>query len=372
MNEQTSRGNAGTNPRMTVESAPNNSVPHPSLCGSWPAMQVLPNPAGSMYPNIDPGSFQPQMRNMTMELPNLNHRMPPQPIMWNGVTMQAGVGAGQSMLMPQQMKHSMVMQPPNNTQHLPMQQLFGTTQLDHTPNSAAPSLQMPPQPAAGGPIGSSTLMRPPESVGGSKPAKMHGYRIPKPRVDVTSILTKLKFRVEPEQWLAMSSVVHQGIVEAVQSGNATPNLKRQVLRQLRQIAGTSTWNSVVSELRCSPASGTKAPTMGTKALQYITPSYPAPTTTWAPPDNRVLPTYQYFDNQQQSHLMGQPSSMPQREWAPVLAPPVQCVGPRPVQHRSATTNQAAGSSVTHGGSLLLPAPPESRQTTFVTSSAKII
>ena len=286
--------------------------------------------------------------------------------------MQAGMGAGQSMLMPQQMKHSMVMQPPNNTQHLPMQQLFGTTQLDQTHNSAAPSLQMPPQPAAGGPIGSSTLMRPPESIGGSKPAKMHGHRIPKPRVDVTSILTKLKFRVEPEQWLAMSSVVHQGIVEAVQFGNATPNLKRQVLRQLRQIAGTSTWNSVVSELRCSPASGTKAPTVGTKALQYITPSYPAPTTTWAPPDNRVLPTYQYFDNQQQSHLMGQPSSMPQREWAPVLAPPVQCVGPRPVQHRSATTNQAAGSSVTHGGSLLLPAPPESRQTTFVTSSAKII
>ena len=163
---------------------------------------------------------------------------------------------------------------------------------------AAPSLQMPPQPAAGGPIGSSTMMRPPEPVGGTKPAKMHGYRISKPRVDVTAILTKLKFRVEPDQWLAMSSVVHQGIVEAVQSGNATPNLKRQVLRQLKQIAGTSTWNSVVSELRYSPASGTKAPTMGTQALQYITPSYPAPTTTWAPqvqrPDNRVLPTYQYL------------------------------------------------------------------------------
>eukprot|EP00656_Telonema_subtile_P030943 TRINITY_DN3390_c0_g1_i1.p1 TRINITY_DN3390_c0_g1~~TRINITY_DN3390_c0_g1_i1.p1 ORF type:complete len:189 (+),score=13.40 TRINITY_DN3390_c0_g1_i1:237-803(+) len=71
------------------------------------------------------------------------------------------------------------------------------------------------------------------------------------RVEVSDILAVLKGKVDPEQWHAMSLVVHRAIIDGMTQG-ASATLKRELLSNLRRIVGVDRWNAVYRELKASP------------------------------------------------------------------------------------------------------------------------
>ena len=119
------------------------------------------------------------------------------------------------------------------------------------------------------------------------PMKRHAPQPKGARVELSSMLIVLKDMVGPERWMAMGHVMHRISAIVMQHGHGIRNpkeMKRNMIRGLREIVGPQLWHHVQQQLRQPRAGGLvmrHSPTAHLKTaraepIDPLVPGVPAP------------------------------------------------------------------------------------------------